>query len=95
MEWKKCRTFLPVLPWRGRLPKATAVKHPAEYRYFRSLLTSSYIDNIVEQTSVYVLLCDPSKPLKVTAEDIEQFIGICFYMSIFGLPECTGSQQLG
>uniref|UniRef100_A0A9J8BZG4 PiggyBac transposable element-derived protein domain-containing protein n=2 Tax=Cyprinus carpio TaxID=7962 RepID=A0A9J8BZG4_CYPCA len=86
LVWKKCRTILPVPQWRGRLPKATDVKHPAEY--FRGLLTSSCIENIVEQTNLYAIQCDPSKPLKVTVEEIEQFIGICFFMSIFGLPGC-------
>ncbi|KAL2091503.1 hypothetical protein ACEWY4_013766 [Coilia grayii] len=84
MNWRQCRTILPVPQWKGALPKATEVKHPAEY--FRGLLTNSCINNIVKQSNLYAIQCDPSKPLKATAEEIEQFFGICFYMSIFRLP---------
>jgi len=40
---------------------------------------------MVDQTNLYAVQCDPGKPLNVTCYEIEQFIGICFYMSIYGL----------
>ncbi|KAM4567260.1 piggyBac transposable element-derived protein 3-like [Odontesthes bonariensis] len=78
------RTILPVPQWKGTLPKATYVKHPVQY--FRGLLSRSCIQNMVEQTNLYAIQLDPNKPPKVTAAEMEQFFGICFYMSIFGLP---------
>lgn len=41
---------------------------------------------MVEQTNLYAVQCDPEKPLNVTCHEMEQFIGICFYMSIYWLP---------
>uniref|UniRef100_A0A8B9GTM1 PiggyBac transposable element-derived protein domain-containing protein n=1 Tax=Astyanax mexicanus TaxID=7994 RepID=A0A8B9GTM1_ASTMX len=84
LNWRTRRTILPVPQWKGTLPKATYVKHPVQY--FRGLLSRSCIQNMVEQTNLYAIQLDPNKLLKVTAAEIEQFFGICFYMSIFGLP---------
>ncbi|KAJ4942896.1 hypothetical protein JOQ06_005408 [Pogonophryne albipinna] len=85
LEWKNCRNILPVPKWKGSLPKATERKSPIEY--FRDdLLTKTCIKNMVDQTNLYAVQCDPGKPLNVTCYEIEQFIGICFYMSIYGLP---------
>ena len=85
LGWRKCRHIPPIQQWKGSLPKATKLKTPIEYCW-DDLLTHDCIENMVEQTNLYAIQCDPHKPLNVTCQEMEQFIGICFYMSIYGLP---------
>ncbi|XP_035742493.1 piggyBac transposable element-derived protein 3-like [Vespa mandarinia] len=35
---------------------------------------------------MYALQCDPAKPIAISVNEIEQFFGCCFFMSIYGLP---------
>ncbi|XP_058881426.1 piggyBac transposable element-derived protein 3-like [Acipenser ruthenus] len=52
---------------------------------------------MVEQTNLYAIQSDPNRLLNDTNEEMEQFIGICFYMSVYGLPQsrmfwCTSTR---
>ncbi|KAJ8873194.1 hypothetical protein PR048_026827, partial [Dryococelus australis] len=38
------------------------------------------------QSNIYSVQNNPDKPLSTNIKEIEQFIGICIYMSIYGLP---------
>ena len=44
------------------------------------------MQNMGGRTNLYTVQCDPHKTLNATCHEMEQFIGICFYMSIYGLP---------
>ncbi|KAL7372345.1 hypothetical protein ABVT39_014762 [Epinephelus coioides] len=40
---------------------------------------------IVEESNLYAIQCDPNKPLNLTTNELEQFLGTLVYMSLFGL----------
>ncbi|MGH0142404.1 UNVERIFIED_CONTAM: hypothetical protein FKN15_076157 [Acipenser sinensis] len=95
LDWQSRRSIPPIPQWKCRLPEAFEVKEPTDY--FRHLLKPATIEFMVEQTNLYAIQSDPNRPLNVTNEEMEQFIGICFYMSVYGLPRsrmfwCTSTR---
>ncbi|XP_063229614.1 piggyBac transposable element-derived protein 4-like [Bacillus rossius redtenbacheri] len=54
--------------------------------YFQQFFTGELLENIVDQSNLYSIQRDPNKSLSTNVKELEQFIGICVYMSIFGLP---------
>lgn len=54
--------------------------------YFKYFFDTALINKIVEESNLYSCQQNILKPLNTTACEIEQFIGTCSYMSIFGLP---------
>jgi hypothetical protein len=49
-----------------------------------------------EQTHLYAVLCDPTRPLCVTEDVIEQFFGCVFFMCVCTVChaiKCTGNQK--
>jgi hypothetical protein len=65
---------------------AREMESPIEF--FRYFITDEIIQNIQHNTALYSTQTRPAKPLQVTRSEIEQFIGIALYMSIFRLPNC-------
>jgi hypothetical protein len=59
------------------------LQSPVEF--FRYFVTNDIIELIVQQTALYSAQQRPGKPLKVTAKEVEQFIGIALYMSLVRL----------
>ncbi|XP_035731241.1 piggyBac transposable element-derived protein 3-like [Vespa mandarinia] len=72
-------------PWKGDCPNVPEVLH-SPMTNFRQLFDKEIISNIVDYTNMYALQCDPAKPIAVSVNEIEQFFGCCFFMSIYGLP---------
>ncbi|KAK9743654.1 hypothetical protein QE152_g8448 [Popillia japonica] len=71
----KARKIRPIYSWKGQLPpSAETISSPM--RYFRQL---------VEQSNLYPLQRDITRPLSLCVEELERFIVITFYMSIYGL----------
>jgi len=62
------------------------LKSPIDY--FKYFVTNDTIQHICHQTTLYSAQERPAKPLSATVRDIEQFLGIALYMSIFRLPNC-------
>lgn len=56
------------------------------YAFFKFFLTDEIINDIVYQTILYSVEKRPQKPLDLTENELEQFIGTCIYMSIVQLP---------
>lgn len=54
--------------------------------YFQNYFSNDLLDHIVDQSNLYSVQNDPNKPLQLTREELEIFIGTIVYMSIFGLP---------
>lgn len=54
--------------------------------YFQFLFPRTVTKHIVDQTLLYSVQKRPEKPLRTTEHDIDQFIGICLYMSLINLP---------
>lgn len=72
-------------PWKGDCPNVPEAPH-SPMTYFRQLFDKDIISNIVDYTNMYAVQCDPAKPIAVSVNEIEQFFGCCFFMSIYGLP---------
>lgn len=54
--------------------------------YFKHFFCDSVLNNIVEQSNLYSVQKNPNRPLGTNLKEIEQFLGICIYMSVYGLP---------
>ncbi|XP_056229119.1 piggyBac transposable element-derived protein 3-like [Seriola aureovittata] len=67
------------------LPESTGVMEPVNY--FRQLFHREVIEDVVRETNLYALQCNVTRPLNATVAEMEQFIGVCFYMSVHGLPK--------
>jgi hypothetical protein len=75
-----------ILPWKGILPVGPE-SPDSPIAYFRKLIGREILHKIVEESNKYVVQCDARKPVNITLKELEQFIGCCFFMSIFGLPQ--------
>ncbi|XP_046670996.1 piggyBac transposable element-derived protein 2-like [Homalodisca vitripennis] len=69
--------------WKDTLPESTVRASPIEY--FKEFFDNSILDRIVDQSNLFAIQKNPNKPLNLTRNELEQYIGICFAMSIFGL----------
>ena len=54
--------------------------------YFRDIFGNELIVHIVSESNYYALQIDVNKPLNLTCEELEQFIGILFVMFIVKIP---------
>ena len=64
----------------GQLP----IQEPIDY--FRDIIGDELIAHIVSESNIYASQIDINKPLNLTVEELEQFIGILFVMSIVKMP---------
>ncbi|GBP23668.1 PiggyBac transposable element-derived protein 4 [Eumeta japonica] len=62
----------------------TALNTP--YQFFKYLFTDDIFLYISQETNKYAVEKRPEKPSNITVKELEQFIGICLYMSIVQLP---------
>lgn len=84
-RWRKAHTSVDAYPdWQGQLPKADDILSPLQY--FRKFFSEDILQVIVEESNLYAIQCDPNKPLNLTTNELEQFLGTVVYMSLFGLP---------
>ncbi|XP_035457403.2 piggyBac transposable element-derived protein 3-like [Spodoptera frugiperda] len=56
------------------------------YQFFKYLFTDDIFLYISQETNKYAVEKRPEKPSNITVKELEQFIGICLYMSIVQLP---------
>ncbi|XP_047115075.1 piggyBac transposable element-derived protein 3-like [Schistocerca piceifrons] len=84
--WKRntVKSVFPSPVWTGEIPPSTEVFSPLTY--FKKIFDSSIIDYICQQTNLYSKQCDVANTFSVTSTEIEQFIGIAFYMSLIAIP---------
>lgn len=61
-----------------------SVKSPIEY--FEELFDNNMKEWIVEESNKFAIQNDPNKPLSLTKNELEQFMGMLFTMSIVKLP---------
>ena len=69
--------------WLGQLPPVESVKRPIEY--FREFLSNDILESIVMQSNSYAVQEDSSKPLALTKNELEYFLGTLFAMSLVKL----------
>lgn len=87
VTWKsgKARQIRPILPWKGQLPDGPEIVGTPLF-YFRKLIDRDILEHVVEQSNLYALQTDLARPLTLSVEELERFIGVTFLMSIYGLP---------
>lgn len=68
----------------GSLPPTGDVREPIDY--FRDIVDAAMLILLVQQSNLFAVQTDPGRPLSLTMNELEQFIGILFYMSILRLP---------
>uniref|UniRef100_A0A8C3A2I5 PiggyBac transposable element-derived protein domain-containing protein n=1 Tax=Cyclopterus lumpus TaxID=8103 RepID=A0A8C3A2I5_CYCLU len=69
--------------WQGR-NIFNDIMSPLEY--FQHFFSEDILQDIVGQSNLYAIQCDPNKPLNLSTQELEQFLGTVVYMSLFGLP---------
>ncbi|XP_035208223.1 uncharacterized protein LOC118182953 [Stegodyphus dumicola] len=67
------------------------------YQFFKYLWTEEIISNIYEDSKRYAIQKNPSKPLTISENEINQYLGICIYASLVHLPNYRAywSEELG
>ncbi|XP_045457152.1 piggyBac transposable element-derived protein 3-like [Melitaea cinxia] len=58
-------------------------------QFFFKLFPKELIEEIANQTNLYIVQKDPSMAFRVTETDIQQFIGLVYIMSLVHLPRVT------
>lgn len=71
--------------WKDVPPCPSPVESPIEY--FRRFFDMDFLSFICEQSSLYSAQRNPNKVTALTVNDLEQFMGIVFTMSIMKLPQ--------
>ena len=66
--------------WKGDLPNPDCVREPINY--FRDFFDNEILEHIVEQSNIYAIQRNPNKPLNLDRNELEQFIGTLFVMSL-------------
>ena len=70
--------------FRGETFAGNPVSEPIAY--FNDHLDDEMKANCVAQSNLFAIQTTPSKPLGITVPELDQFIGILFYMSIVCMP---------
>ncbi|GFS66291.1 DDE_Tnp_1_7 domain-containing protein [Nephila pilipes] len=67
------------------------------YQFFKYLWTDKIINNIYDESIRYAIQKNPSKPLTISKNEINQYLGICIYASLVHLPNYRAywSEELG
>ncbi|XP_045115262.1 piggyBac transposable element-derived protein 2-like [Portunus trituberculatus] len=84
INWKQCdpneNNEKNIPEFRGFVSGRENALQPIEY--FRQFFDRELLTLICNESNRYALQCDPSKPLSLTVQELEVFLGICIYMSI-------------
>lgn len=67
--------------WLGSIPLAEELRQPVEY--FRDFFDDEFLKFIVTQSNLYATQQNVNKPLKLDKDELEQFLGTVFLMSLF------------
>lgn len=86
--WKavpnKVTTFRPTPQWKGVIVEADEVRQPIDY--FRDFFDNATLDHIVDQSNLFAVQTNVTKPLNIDRKELEQFIGSVIYMPVVALP---------
>lgn len=98
--WKKKNLSIDELAktFRGHTNLPNAIMDlSTPYAFFKYFFDNDLIEKIVSESNTYVIQKDPSKPAGLTTADINQYLGICIYMSLVHMPNCRSywSNSLG
>ena len=77
---RKIFDFVPEIPQE----EDPDILEPIEY--CTRFLDDDFLNNIVEESNKYAIQTNPDKPLDLTKNELEQFIGILYAMSLVKMP---------
>lgn len=52
------------------------------YQFFKYFFTDELMDKIIQESKLYRIQQNPNKPLVMTKDDLQKYIGICFLTSV-------------
>ena len=67
-------------------PVIAPVEPSSPMEYFRSIVDDELLEKIVYESNLYAVQQDSNKPLCLSKDELEQFLGINFLMSIVKMP---------
>ncbi|XP_028657085.1 piggyBac transposable element-derived protein 3-like [Erpetoichthys calabaricus] len=76
-------TARPMPEWLGQIDSSGVIKRPVEY--FRHFFSKDIITHIVDQSNLYAIQQNPNKPLALSSQELEQFLGTLLAMSMVKL----------
>ena len=88
MQWKTANpaVILKDIPFTGNPPLGSLpLQEPVDY--FWDIVRGEVIMGIVEESNRYAAQVDIDKALSLTSDELEQFIGILFLMSVVRMPD--------
>lgn len=77
-------SFRDIPIWQETEPEPNEVNCPIDY--FRNFFDRNLVQNIVDQSNLYAVQTNPNKPLNLSLNELDQFLGVCIGMSIYNLP---------
>ena len=54
--------------------------------FYKRLMNNELLDKIVDESNKYAIQTNPSSPLNLTRNELEQFFGILYVMSLVKMP---------
>ena len=88
LQWKTAKpgdVILKNIPFTGNPPLGfLGLQEPVGY--FRDIISDEVIMHIVEESNRYAAQVNIDKPLNLTSDELKQFIGILFLMSVVRMP---------
>jgi adenylate cyclase len=94
IQWKSgSRTVFPIPEWKGNLPTCKLLEPESPLHYFKKMISTNMLENIIEQSNLYALQKNINKPLNMTPAELNQFIGSVLLMSIYGMPRTRSFSQ--
>ena len=81
---RKCNSFRLAPISCGEHPRSESIFAPSEY--FKDFFDGIKMDYIVQQSNLYAVQSNPSKPLMLTCKELEKFFSIILRMAIISLP---------
>ena len=88
LKWKRANNIdvtLKDIPFTGNPPlQVLLLQEPIDY--FQDIINDELIARIVEESNTYAAQVDIDKPLNLMSDELEQFVGMLFLMSVVKMP---------
>ena len=87
VQWKHCQTSNALnVPCNEEITEINIDQFSDPIDFFRHLFKDCILEFICDESNKYAIQVDPTKPLHLTKNELKQFIGILFMMSIVKMP---------
>jgi hypothetical protein len=86
IHWKKKDFAPPPADFTGNLPPPPANEEFEPINYFHSMFGKESITLLTDQSNLYSVQIDPNKPLCISQNEMEHFIGILIMTGVYSFP---------